>query len=83
MTIEIRVLGRFSVWREGVEIPAGAFHGRLVRSLVRILVTRRGRFVAASRLARVSSHSLQAALTGSRPALCHHSASLPERWRVR
>jgi DNA-binding SARP family transcriptional activator/tetratricopeptide (TPR) repeat protein len=46
MTIEIRVLGRFSVWREGVEIPAGAFHGRLVRSLVRMLVTRRGSFVS-------------------------------------
>jgi DNA-binding SARP family transcriptional activator len=46
MTIEIRVLGRFSVWREGVEIPAGAFHGRLVRSLVRMLVVRRGSFVS-------------------------------------
>lgn len=46
MTIEIRVLGRFSVWREGVEIPAGAFRGRLVRSLVRMLVTRRGSFVS-------------------------------------
>src|SRR3989442_5139383 len=46
MAIEIRVLGRFSVRREGVEIPAGAFHGRLVRSLVRILVTHRGSFVS-------------------------------------
>jgi DNA-binding SARP family transcriptional activator len=46
MTIEIRVLGRFSVRRDGVEIPAGAFHGRLVRSLVRILATRRGSFVS-------------------------------------
>ncbi|HMC04694.1 MAG TPA: BTAD domain-containing putative transcriptional regulator, partial [Actinomycetota bacterium] len=46
MTIEIRVLGRFSVRRDGVEIPAGAFRGRLVRSLVRLLVTRRGSFVS-------------------------------------
>ncbi|HEY4937954.1 MAG TPA: BTAD domain-containing putative transcriptional regulator, partial [Actinomycetota bacterium] len=46
MATEIRVLGRFSVRRDGVEIPAGAFHGRLVRSLVRMLVTRRGRFVS-------------------------------------
>ena len=46
MTIEIRVLGRFSVRRDGVEIPAGAFRGRLVRSLVRMLVTRRGSFVS-------------------------------------
>ena len=46
MTIEIRVLGRFSVWQEGVEVPAGAFRGRLVRSLVRMLVVRRGSFVS-------------------------------------
>src|SRR5438270_4037362 len=46
MTIGIRVLGRCSVRRDGVEIPAGAFRGRLVRSLVRMLVTRRGSFVS-------------------------------------
>jgi DNA-binding SARP family transcriptional activator/tetratricopeptide (TPR) repeat protein len=50
MTIEIRVLGRFSVWQEGVEVPAGAFRGRLVRSLVRMLVVRRGSFVSRDRL---------------------------------
>jgi DNA-binding SARP family transcriptional activator len=43
--IEIRLLGRFSVRRAGEEIPPGAFNGRLVRTLVRVLVTRRGTFV--------------------------------------
>jgi class 3 adenylate cyclase/DNA-binding SARP family transcriptional activator len=44
--IEIRLLGRFSVRRSGEEVPPGAFGGRLARSLVRFLVTRRGRFVS-------------------------------------
>jgi DNA-binding SARP family transcriptional activator len=43
--IEIRLLGRFSVRRAGEEVPPGAFNGRLVRTLVRVLVTRRGVFV--------------------------------------
>jgi len=44
--IEIRLLGRFSVRRAGEEISPGAFGGRLVRALVRLLVTRRGEFVS-------------------------------------
>jgi DNA-binding SARP family transcriptional activator len=44
--IEVRLLGRFSARRSGEEIPPGAFGGRLVRALVRILVTRRGEFVS-------------------------------------
>src|SRR5688572_10072171 len=44
--IEIRLLGRFSVRRSGEEVPPGAFGGRLARSLVRFLVTQRGRFVS-------------------------------------
>ena len=44
--IDIRLLGRFSVRRDAVEIPAGAFGGRLVRALVRILVVHRGAFVS-------------------------------------
>ncbi|MGH8975009.1 MAG: BTAD domain-containing putative transcriptional regulator, partial [Acidimicrobiia bacterium] len=44
--VEIRLLGRFSVRRAGEEVPPGAFRGRLVRSLIRVLLTRRGSFVA-------------------------------------
>jgi DNA-binding SARP family transcriptional activator len=43
--LEIRLLGRFSVRRAGEEIPPNAFNGRLVRTLVRVLVTRKGAFV--------------------------------------
>src|SRR6266571_8724775 len=46
MTIEIGLLGHFSVRRDGVEVPPAAFRGRLVRTLVRVLVTRRGSFVS-------------------------------------
>ena len=53
MGIEIRLLGRFSVLRDGREIPAGAFRGRLVRTLVRVLVTRRGSFVSRDTLIEV------------------------------
>ena len=49
--VDIRLLGRFSARRNGEEIPPGAFGGRLVRTLVRILVTRRGTFVARDVLA--------------------------------
>src|SRR2546423_14119503 len=43
--VEIQLLGRFSARRSGEEIPPAAFGGRLVRTLVRLLVTRRGSFV--------------------------------------
>ncbi|MCA1844576.1 MAG: AAA family ATPase [Actinobacteria bacterium] len=49
--VDIRLLGRFSARRDGEEIPPGAFGGRLVRTLVRILVTRRGTFVSRDVLA--------------------------------
>lgn len=46
MSIEVRLLGRFAVLRDGEEIPPAAFRQRLVRTLVRILVVRRGEFVS-------------------------------------
>jgi DNA-binding SARP family transcriptional activator len=46
VTIEVRLLGRFRVLRDGEEIPPGAFRQRLVRILIRILVSRRGEFVS-------------------------------------
>lgn len=44
--IEIRLLGRFVVLRDGVEVPAGEFRQSLVRRLVRVLASRRGEFVS-------------------------------------
>src|SRR4051794_18788631 len=44
--LEFRLLGRFAVLRDGVEVPAGEFGGRKVRTLLRILATRRGSFVS-------------------------------------
>ncbi|MCA1846436.1 MAG: GAF domain-containing protein [Actinobacteria bacterium] len=49
--VEIRVLGRFVVRRAGLEVPAGAFGGRQVRTLIRLLVTRRDTFVSRDVLA--------------------------------
>lgn len=49
--VEIRVLGRFSVRRDGEEIPPSAFGGGLVRTFVRVLVARRGEFVSRDVLA--------------------------------
>ena len=43
--LQVRLLGRFGVRRDGMEIPPGSFGGRLTRTLVRLLVTRRGEFV--------------------------------------
>ena len=43
---EVRLLGGFSVRRGGAEIAPGAFRGRLVRTLIRVLLTRRGTFVS-------------------------------------
>ena len=43
--LEIRLLGGFSVRRGGLEIPAPELGGRLGRTLIRILVTRRGTVV--------------------------------------
>src|SRR5947209_5848613 len=44
--IEIRLLGRFSARRGVEEIPPGAFRQRLTRSLVQVLLTRRGSYVS-------------------------------------
>lgn len=44
--VEIRLLGRFAARRDGEEIPPTAFGGRMVRTFVRLLVTRRGQFVS-------------------------------------
>src|SRR5437879_6788261 len=46
MLIEIRLLGRFSARRGVEEIPPGAFRQRLTRSLVQVLLTRRGSYVS-------------------------------------
>ncbi|MGH9002130.1 MAG: AfsR/SARP family transcriptional regulator, partial [Acidimicrobiia bacterium] len=43
--IEVQLLGRFVVRRSGGEVPPASFGGRLVRVLIRVLVTRRGSFV--------------------------------------
>jgi DNA-binding SARP family transcriptional activator/tetratricopeptide (TPR) repeat protein len=45
-TFDVRLLGRFVVLRDGEEVPAAAFGGRLSRRLVRLLVARRGEHVA-------------------------------------
>ncbi|HWD07846.1 MAG TPA: BTAD domain-containing putative transcriptional regulator, partial [Actinomycetota bacterium] len=39
---DIQLLGRFAVFVDGQEVPPGAFAGRLVRTLIRLLLTRRG-----------------------------------------
>lgn len=49
--LEVRLLGRFAVRRGAEEIPPGAFGGRLVRVLLRVLLTRRGLFVSKDVLA--------------------------------
>ncbi len=43
--IEVRLLGRFSVRRDGVEVPPTEFRGRLTGRLVRVLATRPGALV--------------------------------------
>jgi DNA-binding SARP family transcriptional activator len=45
LTFEIRLLGRFAVVRDGEEIPAAAFGGRLPRRLLRRLLVDRGELV--------------------------------------
>lgn len=42
MRLEIDLLGRFAVHRDGEPVPAGEFGGQLAQRLVRLLVTRRG-----------------------------------------
>ncbi len=57
--LEIRLLGRFVVLRDGREVPAADFGGRKVRALVRMLATRRGESV--------SHDALTEMLWGDRP----------------
>lgn len=57
--IELRLLGRFVVLRDGREVPAAEFGGRKVRALLRILATRRG--------ALVTHDALTELLWGERP----------------
>jgi DNA-binding SARP family transcriptional activator len=49
-SVELRLLGRFVVLRNGREVPTAEFGGRKVRALVRILATRRGSVVPSERL---------------------------------
>ena len=49
--VELRLLGRFTALRGGVEIPPAAFAGRKVRTLVKVLACRQGRFVSNDTLA--------------------------------
>lgn len=57
--VELRLLGRFAVLRDGVEIPPAAFAGRKVRTLVKVLACHQGSFV--------SNDALAEALWPSRP----------------
>ena len=41
MGVHLRLLGRFQVHRDGVEVPPAAFGGRKVRTLLRVLAVRR------------------------------------------
>ena len=49
--VDIRLLGRFAALRGGEEIPPSAFAGRKVRTLVKVLASRQGRFVSNDALA--------------------------------
>jgi DNA-binding SARP family transcriptional activator len=49
--LEVRLLGRFVVRRAGQEVAPAAFGGRLVQTLIRVLVSRRGSFVSKDALA--------------------------------
>ncbi len=49
--LEVRLLGRFAVLRNGVEIPSTAFGGRKARRLLRLLALERGGLASHDRLA--------------------------------
>ena len=44
--VEVRLMGRFAVVCDGREVDEAAFQGRKVRTLLRVLASRQGRFVA-------------------------------------
>ena len=83
--IEIRLLGRFAVLRGAEEVSPGEFGGRLVRTLVRILVSRRGQFVSKDELVEAlwperppadPNRNLEILLVRARRALGDHSLIL-------
>jgi DNA-binding SARP family transcriptional activator len=43
--VEVRLMGRFAVVRDGREVDESAYQGRKVRALLRVLATRQGQFV--------------------------------------
>ena len=45
-TVEVRLMGRFAVLRDGREIDGSKFGGRKVRTLLRVLASRQGQFVS-------------------------------------
>lgn len=49
--MDLQLLGRFQVRRDGVEVPAAAFGGRKVRTLLRVLAVRRPDLVSHEALA--------------------------------
>jgi DNA-binding SARP family transcriptional activator len=49
--LEVRLLGRFAVLRNGVEVPPAAFGGRKARRLLRLLALERDGFASHDRLA--------------------------------
>src|SRR3954454_11071337 len=49
--VYLQLLGRFQVHRDGEEIPAAAFGGRKVRTLLRVLAVRRPDLVSYDALA--------------------------------
>ena len=51
--LQVHLLGNFTVFRDGVAIPPGAFGGRLARLLVRVLATRPDHPVSRDELADV------------------------------
>jgi DNA-binding SARP family transcriptional activator len=45
VAVEVRLMGRFAVVRDGREVNESAYRGRKVRTLLRVLATRQGQFV--------------------------------------
>jgi len=44
-SVQVRLMGRFAVVRDGREVDESAYQGRKVRALLRVLATRQGQFV--------------------------------------
>ncbi|MGC4814349.1 BTAD domain-containing putative transcriptional regulator [Micromonospora sp. DT228] len=85
-TVEVRVLGRFEVIVGGREVPLPAWRSRQARTLLKILVARRGRAVGRAQLCellwpddepRRTAHRLSVLLSAVRAVL-----DPPRRWPV-